>query len=140
MLLTTILLLWFPYTSSFLQHGIGPRTQFLYPLVKVGELRCKDQTTIADEIDGAQWTQEFIRTRFLKDYWQQKPLFIRNAIDVATIKVEGYDLEKLSLEEDVESRVIRLTERKIEKDKKEEEGEVEAEEEGKGEAEEEGGG
>lgn len=116
MLLTTILLLCFLYTSSFLQHGIGPRVQLLYPLVNVGALRCKDQMAIADEIDGAQWTQEFIRTQFLKDYWQQKPLFIRNAIDVATIKVEGHDLEKLSLEEDVESRVIRLTERKIEKE------------------------
>ena len=82
-------------------------------------LRCQslDQASIvAEEIDGKEWNQEFIKRRFLPEFWQQKPLFIRNAIDVASLGVDGYDLERLSQEEDVESRVIRLIKKSAEKE------------------------
>ena len=82
-------------------------------------LRCQSQDQaliVAEEIEGKEWNQEFIKTRFLPEFWQQKPLFIRNAIDVASLGVDGCDLEHLSQEEDVESRVIRLIKKSAEKE------------------------
>lgn len=43
---------------------------------------------------------------FLKDYWQKKPVLIRQALPNFTPPIEPDDLAGLSLEEDVESRII----------------------------------
>lgn len=43
---------------------------------------------------------------FLRDYWQQKPLLIRQAIPDFESPVDGNDLAGLSLEEEIESRLI----------------------------------
>ena len=44
--------------------------------------------------------------QFLAEYWQQKPLLIRNAIPNFESPVSPEDLAGLSLEDDVESRII----------------------------------
>ena len=43
---------------------------------------------------------------FLRDYWQKKPLLIRQAIPSFESPLEGNDLAGLSLEEIVESRIV----------------------------------
>lgn len=43
---------------------------------------------------------------FLRDYWQKKPLLIRNALPGFICPLEGDDLAGMSLESDVESRLI----------------------------------
>lgn len=43
---------------------------------------------------------------FLRDYWQKKPLLIRNALPQFELPVDGDELAGLSLEEDIESRII----------------------------------
>ncbi|MEH6492648.1 cupin domain-containing protein [Halopseudomonas sp.] len=43
---------------------------------------------------------------FLRDYWQRKPLLIRQAIPGYTSPIEPNELAGLSLEEEVESRII----------------------------------
>lgn len=43
---------------------------------------------------------------FLRDYWQKKPLLIRQAIPGYQCPVDGNDLAGLALEEEVESRLI----------------------------------
>lgn len=43
---------------------------------------------------------------FLRDYWQKKPLLIRNALPQFESPVDGDELAGLSLEEDIESRII----------------------------------
>ncbi|MGB1869266.1 MAG: cupin domain-containing protein [Porticoccaceae bacterium] len=43
---------------------------------------------------------------FLRDYWQQKPLLIRNAIDGFEPPVDGDELAGLALEPEVESRLV----------------------------------
>lgn len=43
---------------------------------------------------------------FLRDYWQKKPLLIRQAIPDFVSPLEGDDLAGLSLESEVESRII----------------------------------
>ena len=43
---------------------------------------------------------------FLRDYWQKKPLLIRQAIANFESPLEGNDLAGLSLEEMVESRIV----------------------------------
>jgi 50S ribosomal protein L16 3-hydroxylase len=44
--------------------------------------------------------------RFLAEYWQKKPLLIRNAIEEFSPPVDGDDLAGLALEPEVESRLI----------------------------------
>lgn len=44
---------------------------------------------------------------FLRDYWQKKPLLIRNALPNFESPIDGDELAGLALEEDVESRLIR---------------------------------
>ena len=44
--------------------------------------------------------------RFLADYWQKKPLLIRNAIPNFQPPVDGNDLAGLALEPEVESRLV----------------------------------
>ena len=44
--------------------------------------------------------------QFLADYWQQKPLLIRGALPHFESPVTPDDLAGLSLEDDVESRII----------------------------------
>ncbi|MDP3269685.1 MAG: cupin domain-containing protein [Legionella sp.] len=46
---------------------------------------------------------------FLKDYWQKKPLVIRNALPDFINPVSPDELAGLALEEDVESRIVRET-------------------------------
>ena len=43
---------------------------------------------------------------FLSEYWQQKPLLIRNAIDNFTPPIDANELAGLAMEEGVESRII----------------------------------
>ena len=43
---------------------------------------------------------------FLRDYWQKKPLLIRQAIPNFVSPLDGNDLAGLSLEELVESRIV----------------------------------
>jgi 50S ribosomal protein L16 3-hydroxylase len=45
--------------------------------------------------------------QFLADYWQQKPLVIRNALPDFVCPVTPEELAGLAMEEDVESRIIR---------------------------------
>lgn len=49
---------------------------------------------------------EISAENFLADYWQKKPLLIRNAIKDFSPPVEGDELAGLSLEEEVESRLV----------------------------------
>ena len=43
---------------------------------------------------------------FLKDYWQKKPLLIRNAVPGFISPITADELAGLSLEEDIESRIV----------------------------------
>ena len=43
---------------------------------------------------------------FLRDYWQQKPLLIRHALTGFTSPISPDELAGLSLEEDIESRIV----------------------------------
>ena len=43
---------------------------------------------------------------FLSEYWQKKPLLIRNAIDKFTPPIDADELAGLAMEDDVESRII----------------------------------
>lgn len=43
---------------------------------------------------------------FLRDYWQKKPLLIRNALPGFTSPLDGDELAGLALEEEVESRLV----------------------------------
>jgi ribosomal protein L16 Arg81 hydroxylase len=43
---------------------------------------------------------------FLRDYWQKKPLLIRNAFPHFESPIDGDELAGLALEEEVESRLI----------------------------------
>ena len=48
----------------------------------------------------------FDKSLFLQDYWQQKPLFLRQSLPACIDMIAGDDLAGLSCEEDVESRII----------------------------------
>ena len=43
---------------------------------------------------------------FLRDYWQKKPLLIRNALPGFVSPLDGDELAGLALEEEVESRLV----------------------------------
>ncbi len=49
---------------------------------------------------------EFSVEQFLADYWQQKPLLIRNALPDFVCPLEPEELAGLAMEEEVESRII----------------------------------
>ena len=49
---------------------------------------------------------EITADQFLAEYWQKKPLLIRNAIPNFEPPIDGNDLAGLSLEEEVESRLV----------------------------------
>ena len=51
---------------------------------------------------------------FLRDYWQKKPLLIRNAIPDFEPPIDGNELAGLSLETEVESRLVVGTEWQLE--------------------------
>lgn len=44
--------------------------------------------------------------QFLRDHWQQKPLFVKNAVPELATLLDGNDLAGLALEKDVESRIV----------------------------------
>lgn len=44
--------------------------------------------------------------QFLRDYWQQKPLFIKNAVPEIAGLIDGGDLAGLALEDNAESRIV----------------------------------
>ncbi|MFZ5755628.1 MAG: JmjC domain-containing protein [Pseudomonadota bacterium] len=44
--------------------------------------------------------------RFLREYWQRKPLFVKNAVPEIASLLAGDDLAGLALEKDVESRLV----------------------------------
>ena len=44
--------------------------------------------------------------QFLRDYWQQKPLFIKNAVPEIAGLIDGGDLAGLALEDNIESRIV----------------------------------
>ena len=43
---------------------------------------------------------------FLKDYWQQKPLLIRNAVPNFVPPIDANELAGLAMEDDIESRIV----------------------------------
>jgi 50S ribosomal protein L16 3-hydroxylase len=43
---------------------------------------------------------------FFNEYWQKKPLFIRNAMDVSALPLEANELAGFSCEEEIASRII----------------------------------
>ena len=52
----------------------------------------------------------FDRETFLAQYWQRKPLLIRNAIDAFATPLPADELAGLALEDDIESRIIEYRE------------------------------
>lgn len=48
------------------------------------------------------------RERFLRDYWQRRPLLLRGAIDPARLDFAPEDLAGMACEEDIESRLVML--------------------------------
>lgn len=44
--------------------------------------------------------------RFLQDYWQRKPLFVKNAVPELAGLLDGNDLAGLAIDPDVESRIV----------------------------------
>lgn len=46
------------------------------------------------------------RDRFLAEYWQRKPLLLRNAIDQTSPAIDANELAGLALEDEVESRIV----------------------------------
>lgn len=61
---------------------------------------------VADEIDG--WNADEFKERFLAEYWQKKPLLVRNAFSKSELLdiPRKRDLLDMSVEEDVESRIL----------------------------------
>ncbi len=53
--------------------------------------------------------QEISLTTFLNEYWQKKPLVIRNALPQFINHVSPDELAGLALEEDIESRIVKET-------------------------------
>ena len=47
--------------------------------------------------------------QFLKEYWQKKPLLIRNAFSAPVTDLTAEDLAGFACEQDIESRLIRQT-------------------------------
>lgn len=47
--------------------------------------------------------------RFLKEFWQRKPLFIKGAVDVAKLNIPAATLHALAAQSDVESRLVSRT-------------------------------
>lgn len=45
-------------------------------------------------------------TEFLRDYWQKKPLFVRNAFPELAFRLSDEDLKELAQEESVEARLV----------------------------------
>ena len=61
----------------------------------------------ATEVQGWDAKDRTFVNEFLDNYWQKRPIFIKGAIDVLShIQMSGEDLIELSIDEDVESRVI----------------------------------
>ena len=54
----------------------------------------------------AQWNSNFDREDFLRNYWQKKPLLIKNALIDFESPLDANELAGLALEEDIESRII----------------------------------
>jgi hypothetical protein len=67
-------------------------------------LRATDPEAVAGEWRG--WSEQ-VWEEFLKDYWQKKPLLVRNAFPEFECPLGREDLQELSCEEDVESRLIK---------------------------------
>ena len=61
---------------------------------------------VADEIDG--WYVDEFKDRFLTEYWQKRPLFIRNAFTESELMgiPRKRDLLDMSVDDDVESRIL----------------------------------
>lgn len=58
-------------------------------------------------MSGAPILGEVSAAQFLSDYWQQQPLLVRSALPAEYAPVSGDTLAGLSLEEEVESRLVR---------------------------------
>lgn len=52
------------------------------------------------------WPENITVTQFVSEYWQKKPLLIRNAFDLPSDFIDADELAGLSCEEGVESRLI----------------------------------
>lgn len=67
----------------------------------------RSSSEVADEISGLSWTPEFKNGVFLAQYWQKKPLLIRDAFNAEDlIPIDKTDILALAKEEDVESRAV----------------------------------
>ncbi|MEM9103315.1 MAG: cupin domain-containing protein [Pseudomonadota bacterium] len=53
------------------------------------------------------FSSRFSWQRFFEEYWQRKPLFIKNAIDLSQISLNKDKLIQLACEEDIESRIVK---------------------------------
>jgi 50S ribosomal protein L16 3-hydroxylase len=53
-----------------------------------------------------QWNSNFDREDFLQNYWQKKPLLIKNAVVDFACPLDANELAGLALEDDIESRII----------------------------------
>lgn len=74
---------------------------------KVDVIQVKGTNAFADEIIG--WNETFAHGLFLQNYWQKKPLMIRNAFqkDVTDIfPFKEDDFSAFASDEDFESRII----------------------------------
>ena len=92
--------------SSFRPNS---KTSKFYSIISI---KCK--AIVADEIDG--WDAAKY-SWFLKNYWQQKPLLIRNAVTLDdALRYQKNDVIYLSQDDDVECRLVRQRKNKWIKD------------------------
>ena len=59
-----------------------------------------------------QWPDKITKKVFLKEYWQKKPLFIKNAFPELNELISANELAGLACEQDIESRILILDTKK----------------------------
>jgi 50S ribosomal protein L16 3-hydroxylase len=57
--------------------------------------------------DNAIFNGEISRERFIRDYWQQRPLLLRGAVDPERLRFPADELAGMACEDGIESRLIR---------------------------------
>lgn len=111
-LLSTLLCL--TVSAAFLiPSAKGPRRNFI-KLLSLKDVETHVRDAVADELDGFGPHQISL---FLEKYWQKKPVLIRNYLPSihTAIQINATMLMDLSMDEDVESRVIARMGAKIKK-------------------------
>jgi len=95
--IATIIVVLLPLIECFISFNTNIRTSTIRNLV------IRALSPVADEIQG--WDESYYTT-FLENYWQKKPVLIRGAFDIRKLTLSPNDIMELSIEEDVESRII----------------------------------